>query len=327
MLLDNLLILGSQNSKEIDQELSRDQIFPVQILNKDGSITPINFFNSWGEVGVSSMAWHPSLKNKLFVSINSEIRLLDTNTKSYEMLDLGQVGDLHDIDFLHDELWISNTEFDEALHFDISLNHIIKRISLNEYRSDKELLGETEYTKDRFHCNQVFIDYNDDLCVLIHHITGWQYFRTVMETLIRRQGDGGIINLDKKRIMQLKLQSPHSVRKINGEYWIQDSTDQTTKIYSKNWELVDSIKTGGFGRGVAFSEEDHVAYIGISATRKRYLRVIPSGGKHDNRIMVVDIHNRNELETISIPNIEQLDNLYILDDKMKATLEGLDVPN
>lgn len=324
MLYHNLLVLGSQNSKTVDQELTRDQIYPVQILNKNKTIKPINFFQNWGKVGVSSIAWHSALKNKLLVSINDELRILDTKSLQFETLVLGEIGDLHDIDFLGDELWISNTEFDEIINYDPKLKQVTERRLLNEFRTDLELFRENDQTKDRFHCNQVFRDYNGDLCVLIHHITGWQYFRVVMETLIRRQGDGGVINLDRKEIIQLKLQSPHSVRKINKEYWVQDSTDQSTKIYDQEWKLVDSIHTGGFGRGVAFSEEDGIAYIGISATRKRYLRVIPKGGKHDNRIMIVDLKTRKALDIISIPNIEQLDNLYILDDDRLAEFEGLD---
>ena len=52
MIKHDLLILGSQNVKEADQELSRDQIYPVQILHKDKRITPVHFFNNWGDVGV-----------------------------------------------------------------------------------------------------------------------------------------------------------------------------------------------------------------------------------------------------------------------------------
>lgn len=278
-----------------------------------------------GKAGVSSMAWHPDFVNKLFVSINDEVRLLNTKTGEFNTLNLGIIGDLHDINFLDDGLWISNTEYDEAIKFDPISEEITQRISLEEFRIELDKIDDpTKQTKDRFHCNQVFQDYNGDLCVLIHNITGWQFYRQIMETLIRRQGDGGIINLEKKKILRLKLQSPHSVRKINDEYWVQDSTDQSTKIYDRNWKLKDSIPIGGFGRGVDFSEEDGIVYIGISATRKRYLRVIPAGGKHDNRILLVDIKTRKKLDVISVPHIEQLDNVYIMNEDMKDLFEGLD---
>lgn len=325
LLKHDLLILGSQNAKEPDRQLSRDQIHPVQILHKNREIKPVNFFNRWGKVGVSSIAWHPDFENQLFVSINDEIRLLDTKTGNFTVLELEKIGDLHDINFLGDDLWISNTEYDEAIKFNPYNKKVTQRISLEEFRFQLDNTDdEITQVKDRFHCNQIFRDYNGDLCVLIHHITGWQFYRQVLEGLIRRQGDGGIINLDKKKILKLKLQSPHSVRKINGEFWVQDSSDQTTKIYDRNWKLKGSIPTGGFGRGVDFSEKEGIAYIGISATRKRYLRVIPAGGKHNNRIMVVHIKTRKEMDIISIPNIEQLDNVYILDEKLKAVFEGLD---
>ena len=43
MINHDLLILGSQNVKEADQELSRDQIYPVQILHKDKKNYSVTF--------------------------------------------------------------------------------------------------------------------------------------------------------------------------------------------------------------------------------------------------------------------------------------------
>ena len=323
MLPFDVLVHGSQNSKEVDQQLRREQIRPVQILRADGNLEEVSFFNSWGKVGVSSIAWHSQYPNELFVSINDEIRRLNTETKEYSVLDIPNLADIHDIEVFDDVLWISNTEFDEAIAYDVHTSSILQRISLDEFRQEEEHGEDIEKAKDRFHCNQVFRDYEGNLSVLIHHVTGWQYYRIVLEMLIRRQGDGGVIDLDNKIIRPLKLQSPHSVRKIAGKYWIQDSSDQTTKIYNKNWELEGSIKTNGFGRGVAFSEEHDLALIGISATRKRYLRVIPTGEKLMNRIMPVKISTREAQPPIPIPNIEQMDNLYIFDGQLRENIERL----
>ena len=44
MIKHDLLILGSQNVKEADQELSRDQIYPVQILHKDKRMDSCTLF-------------------------------------------------------------------------------------------------------------------------------------------------------------------------------------------------------------------------------------------------------------------------------------------
>lgn len=151
---NDLLILGSQNSKEADQELTRDQIYPVQILDRNGVIKPVKFFQDWGEVGVSSIAWHPNIENYLFVSINTEIRKVNVNTGHYTSMNIPKIADLHDINFLEDTLWISNTEFDEAIEYDVRSDKVVQRISLSEYRTDAEV-EQSEEIKDQFHCNQI----------------------------------------------------------------------------------------------------------------------------------------------------------------------------
>jgi hypothetical protein len=325
-LKHNVLVLGSQNSKPEDQKITREEVRPVQLLKKDGNLLPVHFFNNWGEVGVSSIVWDNRWPNELFVSINEEIRRLNIKTREFETLELGTIGDLHDIHFLNDGLlWISNTEYDEVIVYDAEKGDVVRRISLDEYRwkLDRIDQDEIEKVKDRFHCNQVFEDYNGNKCVLIHSIHGWLLYRVLFEMLVKKQGEGGVINLETGEVHQLKLQSPHSVRKINGEYWIQDSSDLSTKIFDESWKHIDTIKTGGFGRGVDFSEVEDIAYIGLSATRKRYLKIIPSSEYHSNRILVTTIEEREKLEEIPIPNIEQLDNVYILNERILKIFETL----
>lgn len=327
-LKHDLLILGSRNVKAEDQKLSRSEIKPVQILNSKGSVEDLQFFNSWGEVGVSSIAWDlERFPHDLFVSVNDEIRRLDTRTKKYSILELGTVGDIHDIHFLSDGmLWISNTEYDEAIAWDPESGSVTKRISLDSYRRKLDDIQEDEdyeKVKDRFHCNQVFRNYDGELCVLIHSISGWQFYRVLFEMMVKKQGDGGVINLDTGQIHPLKLQSPHSVRKINNRYWIQDSSDLSVKIFDRDWNAAGSIKTGGFGRGADFSEEEDRVYIGLSATRKRYLKIIPSSDYLSNRVFVCRLSDRKKLDEISIPNIEQLDNVYILNDEEKTLFRRL----
>lgn len=323
----DLLVLGSQNAKEEDKKLSRSEVHPVQLLTKKGELKTVNFFNDWGKVGVSSIAWDDRFPGEIFVSVNDEIRRLNIDSRSYVTLELGKIGDLHDIHFIDNQLWISNTEYDEAIAYDPVKGEVVKRLSLSEFRWELDVANEEdeafEKVKDRFHCNQVFKNYDGDLCVLIHSINGWLFYRVLFEMLVKKQGDGGIINLDTKEVQQLKLQSPHSVRKINGDYWIQDSSDLSTKIFDKNWNHIDTIKTGGFGRGVDFSEHHNRVYIGLSATRKRYLKIIPSSEYHANRIFITTIEERTRLDEIPVPNIEQMDNVYILDEKIRGYFEQL----
>ena len=321
----NLLVLGSQNNNPADQKLTREEIRPVQILCRDGRAEPVNFFNEWGKVGVSSIAWKKYDSNPLIVSINDELRKLDYKNGEFKKLDIPGIHDLHDIHFIEDSLWISNTEYDEAIEYDTKHETAIRRISLSKFRNQSEIDKiDAEEVKDRFHCNQVFRDYDGDLSVLIHHVSGWQYYRILLEKLVKNQGDGGVINLDKEKVIPLKLQSPHSLRMIDGDYWVQDSGDFSTKIYNRNWELIAEIENGGFGRGVDFSIKEKRVYIGLSATRKRYFKVIPSGGYHLNRILVVDPESKIKMDEIPVYHIEQLDNVYILDENEVEIFRNLD---
>ena len=74
---------------------------------------------------------------------------------------------------------------------------------------------------------------------------------------------------------------------------------------------------------MAFSEKDNVGYIGLSATRKRYLKVIPTGKYLHNRVITVDLEKHEVSGEFVIPNIEQVDNVYILDNKMLSKFESL----
>ncbi|XWN38579.1 MAG: DUF4915 domain-containing protein [Balneola sp.] len=319
----DLLVLGSQNSKLQDQKLNRDEIRPVQILYKDGSTKPVSFFNSWGKVGVSSIAWDPEYPTELFVSENEEIRRLDTTTGTFKTIELGRVGDIHDIHFLNDILWISNTEYDEGIGFNPESNKVEERISLAPFRQEYEKNSDIEKVIDRFHCNQIFLNYKNEKCALIHHVSGWQYYRILFEALVKQQGDGGVLNLGTHEVFPLKLQSPHSVRLIDGNYWVQDSGDKSVKIFDQQWKLKSTIVLGGFGRGMAFSEKENTGYIGLSATRKRYLKVIPTGKYLHNRVVTVDLEERKTSGEVVIPNIEQVDNVYILDKEMLSKFESL----
>lgn len=152
-LKHDLLVLGSQNAKEEDQKLMRSEVRPVQILSKDGALKPVSFFNDWGKVGVSSIAWDERFPEELFVSINDEIRRLNVQTKQFETLELEPIGDLHDIHFLGDLLWISNTEYDEALAYDPVKREVVQRYSLSDFRwelDDIEEVEEIEKSKRSF---------------------------------------------------------------------------------------------------------------------------------------------------------------------------------
>lgn len=323
----HVLILGSQNAKPKDQHISRSEIRPVQLLRKSGELEPIDFFNDWGALGVSSIAWRNPEPQNLWVSVNSEIYRLHLESASWENLNISHLDDIHDLHVFDATLWIANTGQDEVIAYDIERESVERRISLEPYRDEGNQPANDNSNfddiKDRFHCNEVFLNYENEKCILVHHVSGWQFLRVLYEKLVKSQGNGGIINLDRDKIRRLNLQSPHTVRKINNTYWIQDSGDFSTKIYNQSWEQIDQIDIGGYGRGMAVDESSNTGYIGVSTTRKRYLKYFPGHKRLPNRIHTVDLENKNITATRTIPNIEQIDNVYLANNYLLDRLHHL----
>ena len=110
----------------------------MQILQKNGVLKSLDIFNDWGKVGVSSIAWSEIFKNELFISTNDNIYRFHLNNHNYKALPLKNINDIHDINFIGDCLWISNTEFDEIIEYDAQNNRIEQRISLDEFRKRRD---------------------------------------------------------------------------------------------------------------------------------------------------------------------------------------------
>ena len=158
MIKHNLLILGSHNNNPDDRKLKRSEVRPVQILFKDGTLKPLNFFNDWGKVGVSAITWLEDEPSEIFINTDAQMHRMHLETRIHKPIELGRVNDIHDIHFIGNTLWISNTEFDEAIGFDPQKSRVEERISLDDFRVQLDNLDTNDYeeVKDRFHCNQVF---------------------------------------------------------------------------------------------------------------------------------------------------------------------------
>jgi hypothetical protein len=55
-----ILVIGSLNANPADRAISRDNIRSMQVIDENQQILPLNYFNSWGELGMSSLCWHES---------------------------------------------------------------------------------------------------------------------------------------------------------------------------------------------------------------------------------------------------------------------------
>jgi hypothetical protein len=321
-----LLVTGSQNANENDRYLDREQIRPVQLII-DNEVIPVPYFNEIGEFGVSSFAWDKENDGTIYFSAGETPYKLKLEEKLCQSLGISGLKDVHEIELINNELWMSNTGFDEAVSINLQEQDVSQRISLKMLLENNDI--DFDYTIDqkdisvveKFHCNQITTDYNDQLIALVHHTSGTQIIRKVANKLIKNQGNGGVINLITGEYCDLKLKSPHSIRKITGNYWVFDSGNSRIHIYDKNWKLVKKIDTRGFGRGSDVLND--IVCVGISETRKRYLNLINSGEKVPNLIQFFSSSTGESLGEIVIPNIEQINNVYTIKRSMAVKLLNL----
>ncbi|SFG22583.1 protein of unknown function [Desulfotomaculum arcticum] len=309
--MSKIMILGSLNHKKEDRFLERDQVHPMQILNGN-QIFNVDCFQCFGELGISSIAWREDRPEDIYISPapGNSLWKYDIARNILDKLDVDNLKDIHEMHFEADKLWISNTGYDEIIVFCVEKQEVEKRVKISEVIKDNNsgiYIGNT----DRFHCNQIFFDYNGKPWCLVHHVYGKQLFYLV-KSGIKKQGDGGVIDIQKGQVINLNLKAPHSVRKVNDHYWVFDSCNAFINVYDLRWNLVNKMQTSGFGRGACCN--DVYFYAGISATRKRYLSVIPKSNQSPNMIRIFDVNSRRLLEQVLISNIEQINNLYKIDD-------------
>jgi hypothetical protein len=314
---NNLLVVGSRNLNPADQTMDTGEVRSMQIIDAKLRISPIPFFDNWADF--SSIAQHPDDPFRLYLANPSEIFEFDLRGQRYELLDIPGLDDIHEVAILNGGLWISNTADDEIVLFDTGSRHVAERIDL---RAITRKAGANNQIADTFHVNQVFEAYNGDLCALVHHHSGHQEVSLVAEKVIKRQGDGGVINVTRRTTHNLGLKAPHSVRLVDSSYWVYDSGRFEIKIFNKQWNLTRTLATRGFGRGADSVAGQDIFYAGISATRKRYLGLIPRGEAVPNMVQVFDTKTFAELGTIHVPNIEQVNNVYCLRAEIAEALKN-----
>lgn len=310
-----MLVIGSLNANPADREISRQNIKTLQCIDEHYTITPVEFFNSWGELGMSSMCYHPSDIYTLYIASSSEVFVFYLRDKKYEKLDIPNLTDIHEISMIGNCVWISNTKHDEIVSYDIVQKKVSERINLSDFKSNTPEEGESDAdveVVDKFHCNLVFQGYDGDLYILVHHTSGRQLMKRIAQKFIKSQGNGGVVNISKRKRYPLNFKAPHSVRLINNQYWAFDSGHFELKIFDKNWNFLRTIDTKGFGRGGDVDTEKNIYYGGVSETRKRYLGLFPGGEAVPNMVQVFSVPEYKLIDSIKIPNIEQINNVYCL---------------
>lgn len=298
--------------------MERSQLNPVQRIC-DACVEPVPFFDAVGPLGMSAMAIkHAQL---LYFTTGNDLHRLDLATGELTVESIPGLVDVHEINLIGDSLWIANTGADEALEFDTNSGKVASRLKLEVFRS---IMPETtdqgaHRRLDRFHCNQIFQGLDGHRYALVHHVTGFQFMHKIAERLIKSHGHGGVINLDQGNSIPLGLKAPHSVRIVGDRYFVCDSGAACIRIYDSNWRQTGCFDTRGFGRGAAYSVSRNLYYVGISATRARYLGV--HRGPDRCLVQAFDADKLELRAETALPNAEQISNLYIF--PRSLTLENL----
>lgn len=312
-----LLVLGSLNANPDDRSLDRARIQPAQLVSGRGT-TPLTRLRSWGELGISSIAWHPERPLGLYVTTGDDLRRLDLADGGVETLDVPRLEDVHEMTVVGDQLWLANTALDEAVAVDLPAGRPAERVGLTAYRgeiavdrADARPDADETTTVDRFHCNQIVEGFDGHRYALVHHVSGRQLIQRIARKLIKSHGDGGLLDLDTGDVVPLRLKAPHTVRRLDGRYWVLDSGNARLNIYRRDWELERAVPTAGWGRGAAASATRPFYFAGISATRRRY-RHTASRVQTRNLVQVFGTDDAEPVGEIVLDEIEQINNVYRL---------------
>lgn len=318
-----LVVLGSLNAREYDRRHTRDQIKPVQVVRK--SVDPVDAFQECGDLGVSSMAWLPGDRRWMFACDGRTVWKIDLHCATSTVVSVPNLADVHEMTVIGSSLWLANTGRDEVVEMDAESGAVRQRIPLEPFRStSSETLAEDEKAEDTFHCNQVFEGTDGDPWALVHHISGQQMLRRIASRLVKKQEDGGIINLRTGETVPLGLRAPHTARRVYGEWWVFDSLAYTLRVFDSRWRPLRELRTSGLGRGAAWSEELRLYYAGISETRRRYLGIVEdrkSAGK--NMVEVFSPGHSTALDRLELEYIEQVNNVYLVPRDVAAVLMNL----
>jgi hypothetical protein len=142
----------------------------------------------------------------------------------------------------------------------------------------------------------------------------------VAARVIKSQGDGGVLDLERHRARRLGLSAPHSVRVVGDTYWVLDSGKATVGVFDRDWQSSGSFATSGWGRGAAVADDATTVYIGMSPIRRRYLPFASGRALTVPAVEAFDSATRSSLGVLELQHIEQVNNVYLVD---RATADGL----
>lgn len=296
-----MIVIGSINKNSIDNTLPRNKLNSFNLI-LDNKIIHLEKFKDIGKYGINAIA--TLNKNEFFYATYDSVFIYNIKKKTSEKLNIPKLGDIHEIDIYNNHLWISNTDYNELVSINLNNNNI-KRINLEEIIVRK--------FDQKFHVNQIFQNKNNQICCLVHHVDGNQTKRILSGKILKNQGNGGIINIETSKFYNLNLKSPHTVthHKLSKTYFIFDSGNFDLVQFDYDWKKISKLNINGFGRGACLSKNNpNILYACVSKARNRYLKFFDIEKQNENMVLTIDLNNFKIINSLTVPNVEQLSNIY-----------------
>jgi hypothetical protein len=320
-----VLVVGSQAFNEADRSLERSDIRSLQILRPTATISR-GRFDAFGARGLRDfLALHDGVHALTTTANDLVLHNLVTNAQAtWAVSDL---ADIHTLTAEGEAVLVASTATDEVV--EIGLDGVVRgRVGLAPLRHenaqpiahDKMFGGvvggganarvdpaETLHAQDHFHANEAFTGHDGHRYAVVHHASG---FRPILHATNRLvgHGSGGVVDLTTMRAYDLELVAPHSARLVDGGYAIIDSGRQRLVLTEADWTPTGEIALPGWGRGFGVSADRRNWYVGISATRRRYLR--PRQTSAPNAVAVV--REGHTVATRVITGVEQIWSVHVV---------------
>lgn len=318
-----VIVVGSQAFNEADRSLDRLQIRSLQIL-RSGATVSRGRFDRLGARGLRDfLPLHDGVHALTTTANDLVLHNLATNEQAtWAVHDL---ADIHTLTAVGDRVLVASTATDEVV--EIGLDGIVReRIPLVSLRHQKaqpiahdrmfggavgaagrDDPGEAMHAQDHFHANEAFIGHDGHRYAVVHHTSG---FRPILHATNRLvgHGSGGVVDLTDMRAYDLQLVAPHSARRIEGGYAVIDSGRQRLVLTDTAWMPTGTVDLPGWGRGFAISPDATLWFVGISATRRRYLR--PKQTSVPNAVAVV--RSGRTVATRTITGVEQIWSVHVV---------------
>ncbi len=287
-----VVVVGGPSPSVKDRGVPADELRPVQVLTGNTLQSVENFPVPKGQ-GVSNIAAFDE-----FLLWTSGSELLFGTPDIHRLLDIPGLDDIHEITVCDNQILVANTSADEVIVLDRRTHELTERLSPSH--------------KGTHHLNQAFVGLDGARHALVHHIEGRELRKRLAGRILKMQGDGGVINLETGELHHLRLTAPHSVRLIDDKFWILDSGRARIVVLDKNWQEVESIQVGGWGRGAALSKDGQTLWVGLSPLRPRYRGFVEGQEIETPTIAAVDIASRAIRQSFTVRGVDQINGVHLV---------------